>query len=247
MLTTPATCSSTATPSSPVAGSPYAITCSGAVAANYTITYVAGQLTVTPASLTVTADDQSRAYGAANPVFTSTPSGFVNGETASVLTTPATCSSTATPSSSVAGSPYAITCSGAVAANYTINYVAGQLTVTQAPLTVTADAKSKVAGSANPALTATLSGFVLGQSLATSGVSGAASCSTTATAASPAGSYPITCVVGSLAAANYSFGPFVAGTLTVTRCVGVSVQFVECGGDAGESRARVTPGRRSWV
>ena len=39
-------------------------------------------------------------------------------------------------------------------------------TVTKAPLTVTADSKSRLFGQANPPLTATLSGFVLGQSLA---------------------------------------------------------------------------------
>jgi 5'-nucleotidase len=89
-------------------------------------------------------------------------------------------------------------------------------TVAKAPLTVSADARSRLFGAANPPLTATLSGFVLGQSLATSGVTGSAACSTTATAESSGGGYPITCTVGTLASANYSFGPFVAGTLTVT-------------------------------
>ena len=56
---------------------------------------------------------------------------------------------------------------------------------------------------------------MLGQTLGTSGATGAASCSTTATTGSPAGSYPITCTQGTLVAANYSFGPFVAGTLSV--------------------------------
>src|SRR5262249_49195548 len=65
-------------------------------------------------------------------------------------------------------------------------------------------------------LTATVSGFVLGQSLATSDVTGAASCTTTAVAFSPPGDYPITCTIGSLASTNYSFGPFVANTLSVT-------------------------------
>ncbi|MBC8160064.1 MAG: MBG-2 domain-containing protein, partial [Roseiflexaceae bacterium] len=51
--------------------------------------------------------------------------------------------------------------------------------------------------------------------LATSGVTGTPSCTTSATASSPAGSYPITCTVGSLAATNYQF-VFVAGTLTIT-------------------------------
>src|SRR5262249_2415106 len=88
--------------------------------------------------------------------------------------------------------------------------------VTQAPLTVTAEPQSRLFGAANPALTATLSGFVLDQSPATSDVPGSASCTTTALSFSPPGDYPITCTAGSLSSTNYSFGPFVAGTLTVT-------------------------------
>jgi hypothetical protein len=87
--------------------------------------------------------------------------------------------------------------------------------VTPAPLTVTADPQSRLFGAANPPLTATLSGFVLGQSLATSDVAGSASCTTTAATFSPPGDYPITCTAGSLSSTNYSFGPFVANTLTV--------------------------------
>jgi hypothetical protein len=88
--------------------------------------------------------------------------------------------------------------------------------ISKAPLTVTAVNASRPQGSANPPLTSRLSGFVLGQKLATSGVTGSASCTTTATTSSPPGTYPITCKVGTLSAANYSFAKFVKGTLTVT-------------------------------
>ncbi len=90
------------------------------------------------------------------------------------------------------------------------------IVVTKAPLTVTADHKSRLFGASNPPLTATLTGFVLGQTLTTSGVTGSASCTTTAAAFSPPGDYPITCTLGTLASTNYSFGPFVANTLSVT-------------------------------
>ena len=46
-------------------------------------------------------------------------------------------------------------------------------------ITVTAVNVSRASGAANPPLTAKLSGFVLGQTLATSGVTGSASCTTT--------------------------------------------------------------------
>ena len=44
----------------------------GANLSNYTVVYVDGTLTVGQATLTVTAANASRAYGAANPVFTAT-------------------------------------------------------------------------------------------------------------------------------------------------------------------------------
>ena len=141
-LSTPPTITTTATSSSSVAGSPYAITVSGAVDPNYTITYVPGSLTVTPATLTITADNQTMPYGGPVPTLTASYSGFVNGDNAASLTTAPTISTTATAASSVSGSPYAITVSGAVDPNYTITYVPGSLTVTPVTLTITADNQS---------------------------------------------------------------------------------------------------------
>jgi hypothetical protein len=86
--------------------------------------------------------------------------------------------------------------------------------VTQAVLTVTANSASKVYGSTNPAFTPTYSGFVNGDTSAV--LTGSPSLTTTATAASPVGSYTITAAAGSLTAANYSF-VFVNGTLTITK------------------------------
>ena len=83
-------------------------------------------------------------------------------------------------------------------------------------LTVTADAKSRAFGQGNPPLTATFSGFTNGQTLATSGVTGSPACVTTASIASPAGTYPIICSIGTLASAAYTF-VFAPGTLTVVR------------------------------
>lgn len=89
----------------------------------------------------------------------------------------------------------------------------------KAHLTVTADAKCRLYGSGNPALTASLAGFQDGQILGNSGVTGAAACTTTAVAMSPvSGSpYPITCVQDTLASNNYDFTAFLSGSLTVNR------------------------------
>lgn len=174
-----------------------------------------GQLNVgaTPSPLTVSASG-SATYGSAIPTLTPAYTGFVGGDTAAVLTTPATCTTTAT-SASPAGA-YPITCSGASSPLYVITYAAGTLTVLPAALTVTGVNATTTAGQPIPALTATLTGFTNGETLATSGVTGSASCTTTATSSSPAGTYPITCTLGTLAAANYTFTAFVAGTLTLT-------------------------------
>ncbi len=98
---------------------------------------------------------------------------------------------------------------GRLDANYSISYVPGTVSVGPATLTVTANDVTKAFGASVPTLTATITGFVNGQTLATSGVTGQALCTTTATTTSPGGTYPITCSVGTLAAQNYTFS-FVA-------------------------------------
>src|SRR5439155_1472647 len=155
-LTTAPSCTSAASASSPVPG-PYDITCSGGAAGNYDFSYVTGHLTLTKAHLTVTADDQSREYGAANPAFTHVTTGFKNSEHESDLTTAPSCTSAASASSPVPG-PYDITCSGGASGNYDFSYVTGHLTLTKAHLKVTADDKTKVYGDANPGFTASYSG-----------------------------------------------------------------------------------------
>ena len=96
------------------------ITASGAVDANYTISYVPGTLTVNPVALTITADNKTKAYGAALPTLTVSYAGFVNSDTAGSLTTPPTITTTATAASHVSGNPYSITASGAMDADYTM-------------------------------------------------------------------------------------------------------------------------------
>ena len=215
--------STTAAANSSVAGSPYTISCGvGTLAApNYSFTAANGQFTVTAAPLIVTADSKSRAYGAANPALTYTITGYQNGENASTAgVTGAPILSTPTVTNSpVAGSPYTISCGvGTLAApNYSFTASNGQLTVTPALLTVTADPKSRAYGAANPAFTYTISGYQNGENASTAGVTGTPTLSTVAAAnSSVAGSpYTISCGVGTLAAPNYSFTAS-NGQLTVT-------------------------------
>ena len=136
-----------------VAGSPYAITASAAVGtglSNYSISYVNGNMTVTPYLLTVTANAQSKVYGAADPALTYTNGGLQAGDTNAVFTGGLV---------RVAGQnvgSYAIN-QGTLSAgaNYTISYTGNNLTITPYLLTVTANAQTKVYGAADPALTYT--------------------------------------------------------------------------------------------
>jgi hypothetical protein len=132
--------------------------------------------------LTITANDQVKAYGAALPVLTASYSGFVNGDTPASLTTPATLSTTASPGSAVG--IYPITVGGASSANYAIVFINGTLNVTAFSLHVEADDQSRSYGVTNPAFTGTLSGLQNGDDIT-------AAYSTTATVLSPVGSYNI--------------------------------------------------------
>lgn len=105
----------------------YPITASGAAASNYTISYMPGTLTVNPATLRITANSTKKRYADPLPPLTASYSGFVNGDRANNLTVQASLNTSAT-ASSPAGN-YPINASGATSSNYTINYVAGTLTV----------------------------------------------------------------------------------------------------------------------
>ncbi len=164
---------------------------------------VVRSFTIGKAPLTITANDQTRPFGAADPTFSAAFGGWVNGDTAAGLTTQPTCTTTATASSPVGTAP--ITCSGAASDDYDITYVAGTLTISALPvLTITADNQSRAFGAADPAFT-----YVVSPS---ANLTTPAVCTTTATAASAGGTYPITCSGAALD--GYSIN-YVAGTLTI--------------------------------
>jgi hypothetical protein len=89
--------------------------------------------------------------------------------------------------------------------------------IAKATLSVTANDTSRTYGDPNPTFTASYSGFKNSETLATSGVTGSPSLTTTATAASLVpGPYTITAALGTLAADNYNF-MFFNGALTITK------------------------------
>ncbi|NBC83407.1 MAG: T9SS type A sorting domain-containing protein [Bacteroidetes bacterium] len=188
----------------------YDITVSGGTDDNYDITPANGTLTVEKATLTVTADDQTKTYGNANPVFTFVYSGFVNSDDAGVIDTEPTAESTANETTPVGTIP--ITISGGADNNYEFNPVPGELTITKASLTATADDQSKTYGEANPALSISYSGFVNADTEGDLDTPPMAS--TSAVASSDAGNYDITLTSGS--DDNYDITT-VNGTITINK------------------------------
>ena len=171
---------------------------------NYGVASKNVTLTVNKASLTVTVQAASKAYGAANPAFSVAYGGFVNGDDPGDLG-----GTLAFATSATTKAPLAATTYGERPDLGELHHQLRRrtLTVNQAPLTITAGTKSRAFGAANPALTASYSGFVLGQD---SGVlTGTLACTTTATPSSPAGPYPITC--SGQTSTNYAIS-YVAGT-----------------------------------
>ena len=187
----------------------YDITVSPITLTNYVLTPIAGSLTVTPAPLTVTADNKSMTYGGALPAFTSSYSGFVNGDTAASLGGTLAYSTTAT-STSPAG-PYPVTPSGLTSTNYAITFANGTLTVTPANLIVTANNTSKTYGAIVPAFTVSYSAFVAGDTAVN--LSGTLAFSSPVNESSNVGSYPIT--PSGLTSTNYTIS-FVNGSIAVT-------------------------------
>ena len=94
--------------------------------------------------------------------------------------------------------------------DYTTMNFSVLIDVAPAPLTITANSASKIQGQANPAFSVRYSGFVLDQGPGV--LHGTLTITTTASAASPSGSYPI--IAGGLSSPNYAI-TYVNGTLTV--------------------------------
>jgi hypothetical protein len=110
-------------------------------------TPVVQTLTVNKAALTVRATDTTKNFGAQNPAFRITYTGFVLGETNTVFTTQPTISTTATTNS--APGYYVLQPTGAVAANYNITYVNGRLTILPASGTGSANLQAFMSNSNN--------------------------------------------------------------------------------------------------
>ena len=178
---------------------------SGSAAGNYTLTEPTLSANITAATLTVTAQNATRVFWTANPIFAVAYSGFATGESVATLTAVPTVTTTATTFSNVGN--YPIAPSGAAAANYTFNYVNGTLTITQATATVTVSSSSYTYNGAAEHATATTNPSSLTVNLTYNG---------SATAPAAVGSYAVTGTVG-----NVDYQGSGTGSLTITKATAV--------------------------
>lgn len=140
----------------------YAIMIEGAEARNYDPVYAGGTLTVEKVGLTATLHDRTREYGLENE-YEITYRGFRCGDNESAITTAPSVRTVADAGSDTGR--YPMTLAGGSADNYYFNYAYPNrddnavLTVTKAPLTITADDQEIEAGASQPRLTMTFNGF----------------------------------------------------------------------------------------
>ncbi len=175
--------------------------------AGYDLSSTSGILTINKVALSVTADDAGRSYGAANPAFSGTLSGVIDGDniTASYTTT------------AVADSPvgsYDIVPQlhdpDNRLASYDVTSTSGTLTVTRKALVITARDETRRLDEPNPEFVALYTGFIDGED--ESVLTSLPELSTTADEESPEGTYDIT--VSGAAASNYEIS-YQPGTLTI--------------------------------
>ncbi|WP_410525209.1 two-partner secretion system adhesin CdrA [Pseudomonas aeruginosa] len=125
--------------------------------ANYTLSYVGNDLRITPAQLNVIADAKTKVYGDLDPALTYQVSGLKRGDTAGAVLNGGSLSRVAGENVGVYGINQGDLALNS--GNYDLSYQGNNLTITKALLNVIADARTKVYGDADPALTYQVSGL----------------------------------------------------------------------------------------
>lgn len=189
----------------------YEVKALNGVPVNYDLGEItSGTLNITPASLTIKANDAARQYYSEEPNFNYTCSGFVNDENESVFSTSPVLSTSANLKSNVG--TYEIKVSETTCQNYSISHVNGTLTITPRTLIASVGNYERVYNEENPEFEVKYNGFVGGED--DNVLSQKATANTAATKSSDVGTYPINVTGGS--ADNYKFS-YTSGTLTINK------------------------------
>jgi hypothetical protein len=142
-----------------VTGGPYTISAvlsPAGVLGNYAITYNTASFSITQLAASVTPSSATKVYGANDPSFSGSLSGFLAADNV-------TASYGRVAGETVLGGPYAIsgTLSPAgVLSNYNITYNTAAFTISKAAASVAPNSATKVYGTSDPAFTGTLAGFL---------------------------------------------------------------------------------------
>lgn len=123
---------------------------------------VSQTFTVNKATLTITADAQTKLFGAPNPALTFQYSGWKNSDTETVLDTKPVASTTVSITTSPGTYANAITVSGGLDNNYDFIYVSASFTIGKGTIIAWLDSKTKEYGQENPVLTYHYTGFMNG-------------------------------------------------------------------------------------
>ena len=180
---------------------------SGAVLSNYNLYTFAGVLNVTNGGFTVlyvSVNNATKAYGQANPTFTSSVSGLQNGDIIDI-----NYSTTATSLSGVGNYEVRPVVSGAALVNYSVQTTAGVLNISQANLSISVGNTSKIYGQPNPVFSSSVSGLVNSDNISVG-------YSTLATSVSGVGNYEVRPLVSGAALVNYSVQT-TAGVLNISQ------------------------------
>jgi uncharacterized repeat protein (TIGR01451 family) len=138
--------------------------------ADYSVASAQVAITVDAATVTVTAANASKVFGAPMPPLTVSYTGFVNGDGVGSLASPAVASTGATATSPVGA--YPVMASGASAADYVFAYSAGTLNITPASTTAAISASPNPSPINQPVtLTAIVSAIAPGAGVPTGSIS----------------------------------------------------------------------------
>ena len=189
----------------------YEVKAVNGVPVNYNLGEVtAGILSITPAPLTVKANDATRQYYSDEPNFSYTCNGFVNGDNESVFSSAPVLSTSATKTSNVG--TYPISVSEMSSPNYSISRVNGTLTITPRTLVASVGNYERAYNEENPVFEVTYNGFIGNEDESVLHEKPIAS--TAAIRTSDVGTYPITVSGGD--ADNYQLS-YTSGVLTINK------------------------------
>ena len=193
------------------------LTLGGASSNNYVLTQPTTTANITARSLAITAKGVSKVYDGTTNATVALTDNHVSGDavTNSYASAAFTNKNVAT---NILINVYGLAITGTDSGNYALaaTNTTATANITAVTLTVAAANLTRPYATTNPVLVWFSSGFVAGESLANSDLTGAPALATTAKTNSSVGTYPITISKGTLASADYSF-QFTNGVLTVTK------------------------------